>query len=120
MACARFGFLIGPIAPARLDRDGRRGILPFNDRCGRERSRPPMELTFICVTCGTQYPPSASAEPPANCPICDDDRQYVGPNGQQWTSLADLRASHANEIVAVDAGLTGIATAPSFAIGQQA
>jgi glyoxylase-like metal-dependent hydrolase (beta-lactamase superfamily II) len=74
--------------------------------------------TFICVTCGTQYPPSA--EPPAACPICDDDRQYVGPNGQQWITLADLRASHTNEVVAVDPSLTGIATTPSFAIGQQA
>lgn len=79
-----------------------------------------METTFICVTCGTQFPPAASAAAPANCPICDDDRQYVGPNGQQWTTLADLRASHANEIVAVDPNLSGIATAPSFAIGQQA
>lgn len=73
---------------------------------------------FICVTCGTQFPPSV--EPPAACPICDDDRQYVGPNGQEWTTLQDLRRSHRNELVEVDPGVTGIATAPSFAIGQQA
>ena len=30
---------------------------------------------FICNTCGTQYEPSEN--PPAACPICDDERQYV-------------------------------------------
>lgn len=39
---------------------------------------------YICVTCGTQFAPTE--EPPANCPICDDDRQYIGFNGQQWTT----------------------------------
>jgi glyoxylase-like metal-dependent hydrolase (beta-lactamase superfamily II) len=73
---------------------------------------------FICVTCGTQF--AESAEPPANCPICDDDRQYVGHHGQQWTTLGELQASHKNEIVTVDPNLTGIATTPQFAIGQQA
>ena len=44
---------------------------------------------FICQTCGTQYP--ASPQPPAACPICLDDRQYIGFNGQAWTTLADLQ-----------------------------
>ena len=44
---------------------------------------------YICVTCGTQF--AATAEPPDHCPICEDDRQYIGPNGQQWTTLADLQ-----------------------------
>ncbi|HAX23411.1 MAG TPA: MBL fold metallo-hydrolase, partial [Chloroflexi bacterium] len=35
---------------------------------------------YICVTCGTQYP--EAEQPPAGCPICLDDRQYVNPNGQ--------------------------------------
>ena len=74
--------------------------------------------TFLCVTCGTQFP--ASAEPPAACPICDDDRQYVGPNGQQWSTLAELRRTHRNDLVAVDPAVTVIATTPAFAIGQQA
>ena len=30
---------------------------------------------FICTTCGTQYPPSDA--PPAGCPICQDERQWV-------------------------------------------
>ena len=43
---------------------------------------------YICVTCGTQYPPSG--DPPMGCPICLDERQYVGWDGQQWTTLAEL------------------------------
>ena len=72
----------------------------------------------ICVTCGAQF--AATATPPATCPICEDDRQYVGPEGQRWTTLGELRRDHHNQIEAIEAGLTGIATAPRFAIGQQA
>ena len=42
----------------------------------------------ICVTCGTQY--SACALPPESCAICTDSRQFVGFDGQQWTTLDDL------------------------------
>lgn len=74
---------------------------------------------FICVTCGTQYP--SSAEPPEHCLICEDTRQYVGHNGQQWTTLDVLRNGESlNEIRELEPGLTGIRTAPQFAIGQQA
>lgn len=73
---------------------------------------------YICVTCGTQYP--ASGEPPARCPICEDERQYIGLNGQQWTTLAALRQTHKNSIREHEANLTGIGTEPRFAIGQRA
>jgi hypothetical protein len=73
---------------------------------------------FICITCGTQYPASVVA--PANCPICEDDRQYVNPNGQQWTTLAEMQAKHTNTLIEADPGITAIRTEPSFAIGQQA
>ena len=63
---------------------------------------------------------SAGEQPPAACPICDDDRQYLGRNGQQWTTLAELRADHANELRPIDPGITGIVTVPQVAIGQQA
>ena len=72
---------------------------------------------FICVACGTQYPEAGA--PPASCPICDDPRQYVPPGGQQWTTLADLRADHANAI-RPEGELTGIGSEPQFAIGQRA
>ena len=37
---------------------------------------------YICLTCGTQFP--RAAEPPESCPICLEERQYVGRDGQRW------------------------------------
>lgn len=73
---------------------------------------------FICVTCGTQFP--GSEVPPPSCPICQDERQYIGPNGQQWTTLKELQLDLHNVIKPVDAGIMGIGTHPEFAIGQRA
>jgi len=73
---------------------------------------------FICVTCGTQYPPSP--DPPAACPICLDERQYVGHDGQRWTTMAELAADHRNRIEEVEPRLVGIGTEPGFGIGQRA
>ncbi|MEO6809650.1 MAG: MBL fold metallo-hydrolase [Isosphaeraceae bacterium] len=72
----------------------------------------------ICVTCGVQYP--ETPKPPENCPVCDDDRQYVGLQGQQWTTLDDLRGEHENTFKHEASGLTSIQTTPKFAIGQRA
>jgi hypothetical protein len=72
---------------------------------------------FICVTCGTQF--AETEAPPAACPICTDPRQYVPPQGQQWTTLRELAASHENAI-RDQGGLVGIGTEPKFAIGQRA
>ncbi len=73
---------------------------------------------FICVTCGVQYPESET--PPAYCPICEDERQYVNPAGQQWTTLEDLRREHQNIITEVEPGLHSIRSEPRVAIGQSA
>jgi hypothetical protein len=72
---------------------------------------------FICATCGTQYPDSDS--PPASCPICQDERQYVGHEGQQWTTLEELQATHKNVFKEAEPNLIGIGTEPRFAIGQR-
>ena len=72
----------------------------------------------ICVTCGTQFAPSD--QPPEGCPICLDERQYVGHDGQRWTTMAELADTHHNRVEEVEPGLTGIGTDPSFAIGQRA
>jgi hypothetical protein len=72
---------------------------------------------YICVTCGTQF--ADSDDPPASCPICEDPRQYVPVSGQRWTTLAELATDHENEVRA-EGELRGIATSPSFAIGQRA
>ena len=74
-----------------------------------------MDELAICATCGTQL----GVPDPPRCAVCEDARQYVPESGQRWTTLAELRASHGNWI-REDAGLTGIGTEPSFAIGQRA
>ena len=72
---------------------------------------------YICQTCGTQYP--ASENPPEHCPICEDDRQYIGHDGQQWTTLEDLRKVHHTVFKEEEKNLIGIGTEPKFAIGQR-
>src|SRR5687768_16003054 len=73
---------------------------------------------YICATCGVQY--AASDPRPAHGPIGEDERQYVAPNGQQWTTLAELRATRHNVIAEEEPGLTGIRTEERFGIGQRA
>jgi hypothetical protein len=73
---------------------------------------------YVCVQCGTQF--GETDKPRARCPVCDDERQYVNWDGQQWTTLEQLRINHSNRIEEVGANLFGIATQPSFAIGQSA
>lgn len=78
-----------------------------------------MSLTdAICVTCGTQYPTNGAQ--PASCPICEDDRQYVRPGGQEWSSLERMRGHYRHELDEIEPGLVGIRTKPGFAIGQRA
>ena len=74
--------------------------------------------SYICVTCGTQF--TATEQPPDRCPVCEDQRQYVGPEGQRWTSLDELRRHHDNVFREQEPRLLGIGTLPSFAIGQRA
>jgi glyoxylase-like metal-dependent hydrolase (beta-lactamase superfamily II) len=75
-------------------------------------------MAFICTTCGTQYPESDA--PPSGCRICQDERQYVNPLGQAWTTLEAMRRTHFNAFRRHEKGLIGIGTTPSFAIGQRA
>jgi glyoxylase-like metal-dependent hydrolase (beta-lactamase superfamily II) len=74
---------------------------------------------FVCVTCGVQYPETET--PPATCLICEDERQFVRWDGQQWTTLEAMQADgYRNEIKEEEPGLVSIRTVPSFAIGQRA
>jgi len=73
---------------------------------------------FICTTCGTQH--ADSPAPPERCAICTDARQYVGWEGQRWTTLDELQRGHRNRIERLEPSLIGIGTEPSFAIGQRA
>ena len=73
---------------------------------------------FICTACGTQYP--ESGESPAQCVICEEERQYVPPGGQSWTTPEKLARSHMNSMREYEPGVTGIGSQPAFAIGQRA
>ena len=74
---------------------------------------------WICKTCGTQF--AASERQPEACPICLDERQYVGYDGQQWTTLAQMREDgFRNEFREHEPHLIGIGTTPTFAIGERA
>ncbi|MBO0703976.1 MAG: MBL fold metallo-hydrolase [Candidatus Dormibacteraeota bacterium] len=73
---------------------------------------------FLCVTCGSQF--TETERPPERCPICDEERQYIGLRGQRWTTVSDLASDHDNVFRTLEPGLVGVGTVPSFAIGQRA
>jgi glyoxylase-like metal-dependent hydrolase (beta-lactamase superfamily II) len=73
---------------------------------------------FICTACGTQYPESAHV--PSHCLICEEERQYVPPWGQTWTTLHALGQTHTNAFREYEKGIIGIGSTPAFAIGQRA
>lgn len=74
---------------------------------------------YLCATCGTEFAPTET--PPAACPICEDERQYVGHDGQRWTTLEQMRAEgYQNLLEEQEPGLTSIRTLPAFCIGQRA
>jgi glyoxylase-like metal-dependent hydrolase (beta-lactamase superfamily II) len=75
-------------------------------------------MTYVCVTCGTQYTPAD--RPPERCPICEDERQFVGLQGQQWITLEKLELTHRNTFFQEGEGVWGIQTVPDFGIGQRA
>ncbi|KHE73197.1 hypothetical protein [Halobacillus sp. BBL2006] len=72
---------------------------------------------LICITCGTQY--SSSLQ---ECVICKEERQYVNPNGQEWTTLEDMVESgtYSNQFIYDQEGLVSVTTEPKFGIGQTA
>lgn len=72
---------------------------------------------FSCVQCGAQFPESAA--PPACCPICEDERQFVNWKGQQWLTRDEFLKAH-KVVLRDDFGVVGMGLEPSFAIGQRA
>ena len=71
----------------------------------------------ICKTCGTQH--GDSPEAPDHCEICKDDRQYVGWEGQQWTTHEEL-AQYYTQRIDSEEDLLAIGVKPAFAIDQRA
>lgn len=74
--------------------------------------------TWICATCAVQQPDTDS--PPALCPICADERQYVGWGGQRWTTRDELIAAHTTDLREEEPNLVGVGMTPAFGIGQRA
>jgi hypothetical protein len=73
---------------------------------------------YLCVTCGTQF--AATERPPGHCPICEDERQYVGWDGQRCATLDEMRGKYKNAFKEEEAGLHSIHTQPKIGIGQRA
>ena len=74
---------------------------------------------WVCPTCGANYPPSP--QPPARCPLCEDERQWVPPTGQVWTTMGELtRAGYRSEVREVEPDLFGIGVKPGVGVGQRA
>ena len=61
---------------------------------------------WICVTCGVQH--ADTERPPMRCAICEDERQYVGANGQQWTTMTELSRDHAVVLRDEEPNLVGV------------
>ena len=74
-------------------------------------------MIVVCHTCGAVFPEGAV---PLDCPICDDERQWVPEDGQWWTVLDELARDRRNEVREEEPGLVGIGIEPEFAIGQRA
>src|SRR5437667_9452767 len=72
----------------------------------------------ICVQCGMQF--DETAQPPPQCPICQDERQFVRHKGQQWTTLEKLKSDHRNRFEEEAPHHLGIGAEPEFALGQRA
>ena len=73
--------------------------------------------SWSCEQCGAQF--LDSAPPPASCPICEDERQYVNWKGQQWLTREELAQRH-KIVWRDDLGISGLGLDPGFAIGQRA
>ncbi|HUA46534.1 MAG TPA: hypothetical protein VMA77_14985 [Solirubrobacteraceae bacterium] len=74
---------------------------------------------WICPACGANYPPSP--EPPARCPLCEDERQWVPPTGQEWKTMDELmRVGYHTELREAEPNLIGIGMHPGgVGVGQR-
>ncbi|HEY8318196.1 MAG TPA: MBL fold metallo-hydrolase [Amnibacterium sp.] len=71
----------------------------------------------LCATCAVEQPDDGSL--PSVCPICADERQYVPPTGQVWTTLGELQAEGRRaEVIELEPGIHGLSVHPGAGIGQ--
>ena len=73
---------------------------------------------WLCATCGLEYPDTPEP-PPGDCAICADERQYLPPGGQQWTTLETLQKDHTGTFEAFEPDLYGITIEPKTGIGHR-
>ncbi len=91
-------------------------VLQAPDLAPAEKGKPGQR--FVCVTCGIQY--KETDGPPEHCPVCEDERQYVGWDGQRWTTLEQMQGKFKNTVKEEEAGLFSFHTQPKIGIGQRA
>lgn len=72
---------------------------------------------WLCSTCGLEH--ADTPEPPATCAICSDERQYLPPGGQQWTTLETLQQDRSGTITELEPGLHGMTVTPGTGIGHR-
>jgi hypothetical protein len=69
----------------------------------------------VCATCGVESLVAGEV-----CAICADERQWVPPGGQRWTTLPELSAAGVRaHLTELEPDLIGIETVPKVGIGQQ-
>src|SRR5215207_5430206 len=83
---------------------------PIPSSCVAIAGEAPM-TAWICRTCGVEH--ADTSAPLAVCRICSDERQYVLPTGQQWTTLEELSTEGRRGAVEdVEIGLFGVTVTP--------
>lgn len=75
-------------------------------------------MITLCKACGTSFETTDSS--PAQCKICEDERQFVPVTGQAWIGVDRLNASHSNKWQQHEPYLLSLKTVPNFAINQRA
>jgi len=76
-----------------------------------------MMTIWMCATCGVEN--ADALQPPAGCPICADDRQYLPATGQLWTTMPDVRQGRKATVDIVEPNLYGITVTPRVGIGHR-
>ena len=81
---------------------------------------------WICVACGLEYGATRAsatdaAGPPDRCVICSDERQYVPPDGQAWTTSEEQDAGGTRAtFTEPEPGLHEMRVRPTIGIGHRA
>ena len=73
---------------------------------------------WLCATCGVEFADTPNP-PDSDCAICADDRQYLPPTGQRWTTLAELQEDRVAAVEELEPDLYAITITPKVGIGQR-